>query len=147
MNPDTVVPQPVKKQALRTVAAKVPTEREVHYEVKRAYEAVGCFVANLAQGYRPGGKRHATTRQTKGIPDLYIIPPLRFDHAVRYPDTPYGRRYGRLQPWWMEVKRPGGKQSLDQKAFQVMCDERGVGYVLGGVAEALDYMRKIGLIL
>lgn len=108
----------------------VQTERQVQERVKATYKAVGCLVANFSQGWRPGGKRHATTRQTKGIPDLYVFPPV-----------------GRGHPFWHETKRPGGKQSPEQVQWQFECAKRDVGYVLGGVDEALAYLRRLGLVV
>lgn len=106
-------------------------ERNVQRDVKAVYEACGCNVANFSQGYRPGGRRHGTTRQTKGIPDLYVFPPL--GHYQR-------------TPFWHETKRAGGKQSLEQRAWQLACMTRGVDYVLGGVNEAIAHLRHIGLL-
>lgn len=125
-----------------TARAFVPTEAQVQERVKAVYRAVGCVVASFSQGWRPGGKRHATTRQTKGIPDLYVFPPVRYREpfdGCRVPVTP-------LAPFWHETKRPGGKQSPEQLAWQRECEARGVGYVLGGVDEALAYLRLIGLV-
>lgn len=116
--------------------APLPTERQVQQRVVATYEAVGCLVANFAQGYRPGGRGHATTRQTKGIPDLYVFPPRRLAF----------RADGNVDPFWHEVKRPGGVQSPEQKRWQEECENRGVGYVLGGVNEALAYLRKLKLV-
>jgi hypothetical protein len=114
------------------------SERDVQKSVVGAYEAVGCIVANFSQGYRPGGRRHGTTRQTKGIPDLYVFPPLSVTYAR------HGSRDGR--PWWHEVKHPGGDQSPEQVTWQRRCEDRAVGYVLGGVDEALAYLWRIGLV-
>jgi hypothetical protein len=113
-------------------------EREIQRQVKAAYEACGCFVANFSQGYRPGGKRHATTRQTKGIPDLYVFPPVR---EVRGPLAGHATVY--LAPWWHETKRPGARQTAEQRTWQMRCEQRGVAYVLGGVAEAAEHLRKV----
>ena len=99
----------------------VPLEKGVQYDVKRAYEAVGCFVANFSQA--------RASKQTPGIPDFYVSPPLL-----------------RGAPWWHEVKRPKGKQSVQQRAWQQMCEVRHVAYVCGGVQEALEHLREIGVI-
>ncbi len=50
-------------------------EDAVQRAVRTLYEAYGGEWYNLSQGYRPGGKRHATTRQSKGLPDLWVFFP------------------------------------------------------------------------
>ena len=41
---------------------------------------------------------------------------------------------------WIEVKKPGEKQSDDQIKFQGICEKHGVSY---GVAHSLDEARKL----
>ena len=50
-------------------------EETVQTSVTRLYEAYGGDVYDLSQGYRPGTKKHATTRQTPGLADLWIFFP------------------------------------------------------------------------
>jgi len=126
-----------------TTTVPAPREADVQRDVKAAYEACGCVVANFSQGYRPGGRRHGTTRQTKGIPDLYVFPPLRRDQAVA---AQAGHPVLYLAPWWHETKRPGGEQTLEQTEWQRRCQQRGVAYVLGGVAAAVVHLRAIGVV-
>lgn len=116
----------------------VPVSREaaVQHDVKAAYEKFGCFVANFSQGYRPRGG----TRQTPGIPDLYVFPPLREEQRQAGHPAVY------LAPWWHETKSAVGKQSLEQIEWQRRCAQRGVAYVLGGVADAIAHLRRIGLV-
>lgn len=112
---------------------KPPLEREVQRRVVALYKSAGCTVYSLSQGYRPGGAGHGTTRQTKGLPDLYVFPPSH--HAVRG-----------VSPWWHEVKRPGGKQTPEQREFEDLCfNTLAVDYVLGGYREALAYLIRQGL--
>lgn len=73
-------------------------EKDVEREIVKALSKMGFFVSTLSQGYRPGGRRHATTRQTKGIPDLY------FQHP----------RHG---TGWLEVKGPETPVTSDQRAW------------------------------
>lgn len=75
------------------------TEKDVQRQVKKVLALYGFTVSDFSQGYRPGGRRHGTTRQTKGIPDIYAQHPIL---KVRL---------------WIEVKRPGGKVSPDQAAW------------------------------
>lgn len=119
------------------------SEAAIQRDVKAAYEAVGCFVANFSQGYRPGGRHHGSTRQTEGVPDLYVFPPLRGADVAA---LTVGHVAVRLQPWWHETKRPGAKQRLGQIEWGHRCRDRGVGYVLGGVAEAVEHLKRIGLV-
>lgn len=119
----------------------------VQQRVVAIYRAAGASVCNLAQGYRPGGHRHGTTRQTKGLPDLYIFLPRR-----------------RLA-WWHEVKAPDRfdlafehmtvearaalyrrKQSPEQVLFELRCGECQVPYLLGGALEAHAFLQTIGVI-
>lgn len=85
----------------------------------------GIHVYNLSQGYRPGGPRHATTRQTKGLGDLYCLWP---EHRLS---------------WWVETKRLGGKQSPEQVIFQRVNSECGIEVVVGGLKEAVAHVERI----
>lgn len=114
------------RAALRT--DRRPLEHEVQQRVKAVYRAAGCYVANLSQGYRPGGRRHGTTRQTRGLPDLWVMCDRR------------------RAAWWHEVKRPGGKQTPEQIHFQLLTLSCGIPYVLGGVPEAIAQLRSLGLV-
>lgn len=82
----------------RETPTPIPTTTEAHVQLAcdRLMQKLGFFVVKFDQGYRPGGRRHGTTRQTKGIPDrLYL-------HEKK-----------RLQ-LWREMKAPGKKLSPDQ---------------------------------
>lgn len=48
-------------------------EDVVQRSVVKLYQAYGGQVYNLSQGYRPGPRRHATTRQSEGLPDLWVF--------------------------------------------------------------------------
>lgn len=84
-----------------------PSEAAIQKHVKFALAVYDYQVYDLSQGYRPGGKRHASTRQTPGIGDLYAI------HEA----------WGDL---WMEVKRPGGRLTAHQEEFQRRAQAAGV---------------------
>lgn len=47
-------------------------ESDVQKAIKAALKAKKFQVIDTSQGFRPGGKRHGTTRITKGTPDLYV---------------------------------------------------------------------------
>lgn len=98
-------------------------EREVQHDVVKLYEDLGCVVARLSQ-YR-------ASRVVEGLPDLLVFPPLRARSAG---------------PFWHEVKTPSGKQSPAQLEWQRLCEARGVVYVVGGTAAAIDQLRAIGLV-
>lgn len=118
-------------------------EKDVQTRVTRLLKACGGKVYNLAQGYRPGGNRHGTTRQSKGLPDLFVFFPA-WQRAV-----------------WFEVKRRNDKWGLDnvepsvrdkyyrglqrpeQAAFEALCADTGVWYVLGGVEEARELIDRL----
>lgn len=96
------------------------TEKQVAYQVRRLYEAVGCTVYSTSQA-RP-------SRVAKGLPDLYVVHP-------------------RIGGWWHEVKREGGRQSPGQVAFQQEMQRCGVAYVLGGLAEAQAFLHTKGIVV
>jgi len=96
-----------------------PLEKQVAYRVGKLYAGVGCSVYSTQQT-RP-------SRQAIGLPDFWVMHP-------------------RLGGFWHEVKREGGKQSPGQVDFQQRCAAAKVDYVLGGVDEAQDYLRRRGLL-
>jgi hypothetical protein len=113
----------------------------VQAQVIDVYELVGCSVARVAQSYRRGTRRNPGT---PGIPDLYVFPPLG---KAEFRATEVGHAALILAPWWHETKSSTGKQRLEQRAWELACLTRGVAYVLGGVREALDHLRKLGLVV
>lgn len=48
-------------------------ESDVQKAIKRILEVSKFTVIDTSQGFRPGGKRHGTTRITLGTPDLYCF--------------------------------------------------------------------------
>jgi hypothetical protein len=105
---------------------RAPREKDVKRGVVKFLRDIGCHVYNLDQGYRPGGRRHATTRQTKGLPDLFAV----------WPRSPGGSLV-----FWIEVKRPGGRRSTEQVQFAARVMAAG-GVVLC-VWETADVVRFI----
>lgn len=76
------------------------TEAETQRAIKLALGALGFEVAaDTSQGYRPGGRRHATTRITKGVPDLYV------------------RHRERRVRGFLEVKGKETRVTLEQRAW------------------------------
>jgi len=105
---------------------KPPLEKEVQRRVVALYKSAGCFVYVLSQGYR---HERGGTRQTKGLPDLYVFPP----------------GCSLALPWWHEVKRPGGKPSPEQVEFNARCEARGVYCLIGGYRQALEHLLFLDL--
>lgn len=48
-------------------------EERVQAQCTELYQLHGGFVYDLSQGYRPGIGKHATTRQTSGLGDLWVF--------------------------------------------------------------------------
>ena len=104
----------------------LPLEKHVQKAVADLFSQVGGIVNNLSQGYRPGGRRHGTTRQSKGLGDLYVQFPVKG-----------------VALWW-ETKRQGGTQTEDQRKFQWRNEACGVPSGCGGVPEAVEMLKRLG---
>src|SRR6187455_1777040 len=76
-----------------------------------------------------GRNQDQGTRQTPGIPDLYVLLPPS--------PTPYPQPGTPSVAIWIEVKGRGGTLSLDQLAFREHCQRAGHAYILGGVDEVI----------
>jgi hypothetical protein len=118
-------------------------ESAVQNAVKEIFQLYGADIYDLSQGYRPGGKRHGTTRQSKGLADLYVFFP-RWQTAI-----------------WFEVKKRPDEWPLNgvessvrrefyrkvqtdhQMVFETHCAACGVRYLLGGLEEALEYVTEM----
>lgn len=95
------------------------TETDAQREIKRALARLGFYVSDLSQGYRPGGKRHGTTRITKGVPDLYFQHPV---HGVGWlevkgEDTPVTDDQ---RKWHAQERHSGGKVAVVRSASDAM---------------------------
>jgi len=75
---------------------------------------------------------HFGTRQTPGLPDLFVfLPPL--------PDTPY------RQVLWIEVKTPLGKLRAAQRVFRALAEEaNGLRYLVGGIDDLIALLEQGG---
>ena len=121
-------------------------EAQVQKRVVATYKAAGGAVCSFSQGFRPGGKRHGTTRQTKGIPDLLVFLPRRrlaFFQEVKAPDQVRQLLLPAVER--MTIYRR--KQTREQHLFEQFCGECRVHYVLGGVEEAESFLQTLGIIL
>jgi len=148
------------------------TEDDVQRVVASFYAKVGGRVYDLSQGYRPGPKRHATTRQTPGLGDLWVFFPLlgaimwhetkvlhwsdlsKSDRDLLREQDPRMKReffdtilYQRGLDLLGDDRRRfryEDKQSPEQKGFEYLCHATGkASYVLGGMTEARVYFESI----
>ena len=94
------------------------SETDVQARCKKRYRAVGCKVWDTSQ------KRRALI--TPGLPDLLVF------------------HVGKQAFWFHEVKHKA-PQTDEQQKFQRACEACGVKYLLGGVEEATDHLRELGL--
>lgn len=94
------------------------------------------------KAYVKGGHRkrgdYQGTMQTPGIPDLDVFLPAR---------TVGGGR-GVVGPLFafVEAKRAGGRQSPEQKAYQQLCRERDIAYVLGTYDAFVAWLVGLGYV-
>ena len=104
------------------------TEAQVQTSIKGLWRNIGGFVNDLSQGYRPGGRRHGTTRITKGVADLYL------------------QHTGRDVALWWETKRPGeeGGQTPEQAEFERRNKACGVASGHGGMPEFVATLQRLG---
>ena len=84
------------------------TEHEVQTGIRKLARAIGFHVTDFSQGYRPGGPRHATTRQTPGVPDLLLMHPSR------------------QVALFVECKRLGGSLSKAQREWHQIAEQSGL---------------------
>lgn len=100
-------------------------EKSVERRCIELYRTLGCVVYKTSQPQRPVGV-------SKGIPDLLVF---RADCTCDVPEL-----------WFHEVKPTDelelaeAKQSDEQGAFEALCGEAGVTYLLGGVGTAARFL-------
>ena len=107
-------------RAALLVNVDLSRETDVQRAVMRVYQAFGCEVRRFNEGRR--------TRISEGWPDLMVFCPQKGLH------------------WAHEVKVPGGLQSSEQTVMEMLARRSGLEYVLGGIHEAQEQLRKVGLI-
>lgn len=115
-----------------------PVQREKHEQaaIVQLLRSIGAAVYVLGTR-RPAGKpcptcgtfvpEHQGTRQTPGLPDLYVVLPRR--------DSAYAR-----DPLWIEVKAAAGRLSEEQQTFQTLADLGRVGHVVGGIDAVIAWL-------
>lgn len=94
----------------------VPLEAGVYEAVVALLTLAGCKVYRLSQV--------RASRQSPGIPDLYV--------------------FGPTTGAWFEVKRPGGRLRPEQREFRERCEARRIEHVVGGVDEAKRLLLRWG---
>lgn len=104
------------------------SEKEVEHQCDQLMLQLGWRIVRFSMA--------RATRQTFGIPDRRFYPP---QPEYKRPSTVMRRAF------WMEVKRPGGKQSEHQRKFQAMVEADGEDYVLGGIPELVQYLNDKGI--
>jgi hypothetical protein len=101
-------------------------ERDVQRAVVHVLETFGCRVISLRSLH---SAKKGRPKQMRGVPDLKV----------------YQRQQRRT--FWFEVKRSGEQLSEDQEAFRRIAQECGETYVWGGVHEAQEHLKAIGLLV
>ena len=91
-----------------------PTEKAVQAAVKDLLRQMSVEVWDTSQPF--------AAKITPGVPDLLCICSKR-------------------GVFFVECKRPGGKQTPAQRGFQAACEVAGTPYVLGGVDEVAEFLR------
>ena len=93
------------------------SESQVQVAIVRALSQLGFLVIHVPNQATRGRQRYSGL--LPGAPDLIVI--------------------GKGRIWFLEVKKPGGKQSQAQIIVQRLIEERGFGYyVVHSVEEALS---------
>lgn len=77
---------------------------------------------------RPKGDSHGT-RQTPGIPDVWVFLPAP---ALR-PSAP-------PSSLWIEVKAVGGRMRPEQVEFKALCRRVGIAHVHGGLDDVIAFL-------
>ena len=98
-----------------------PLEKSVQRDIVTMLEGLGCTVRRLG-----GAKRRTTT--AAGLPDLYVFCPRK------------------RCAFWFEVKAAWGRLSPEQQAFRDLCSMCGVIHGMGGMQDARDLCRALGIL-
>lgn len=95
------------------------SEKSIQHWCAQMFKAAGCLVYSLSQA--------RASKQSPGLPDLYVLVPRR------------------ATAFWFETKSAKGRQSEAQAAFQKACEACGVRYVMGGMDEARAMLTELRL--
>lgn len=96
-------------------ALPVATEKQVQHAIKKFLDQIGCAVYDTSQPFRAA--------ITPGVADLVVFHPTR-------------------GMFFVECKKPGGRQSPPQRVFERQCFGAKVPYVLA--TSVLDVARFLG---
>lgn len=121
-----------------------PTEAETQKAVMEYLAASRIFAFRLNTAAVKVEKRFFRAHSLgKGAADVVAMPrSLRVQSAngrILYIDGPPA-------VWWIEVKRPGGKQSPEQKSFQVKVEAQGQNYLLvESIDQVIEWVKELRL--
>jgi hypothetical protein len=101
-------------------------EVEVQRAVVRVLETFQCHVISFRSLHAAKKTRPS---QARGVPDLKVYVPQK------------------RTAFWFECKRPGEVLSEDQRRFKLLAEQCQEAYAWGGVHEAQEQLRKIGLLV
>lgn len=116
-------------------------EKDVQRAIVDYLKAEKIPVFRMNSGDRFGehnGKKWRIKGHEPGTPDLLAAPSVTMGDAVGCSGFDV-RAY-----LWIEVKRPGGKQSPEQKNFEKFCSEHDMLYLLAdSVEKVIDFLKTL----
>jgi hypothetical protein len=120
---------------------RAPLEKVIQRQIRTAALTIGGTVMTLGRPARADDV-HKGTRQTPGLPDLYIFLP----QAVR--DAPHSCFQWPAHTLWVEVKRAGTRdtRSKAQKDFAALCAATKTPYLWGDLDTFLHYLLERGYV-
>lgn len=126
-----------------------PTEAETQKAILEVLTAHHIFAFRLnTAGIKVDQRFFRAHSLGKGAADILAFPrSLRIPAHVTHSDLGLSTRWigGAPSVWWIEVKRPGGKQSAEQRTFQQSVECEGHHYLLvDSVDQILDWVKKYG---
>lgn len=111
-------------------------EAQVRRAVLTWYRVMGAWAGDFEQGYRPdhcpscGTHLNHSTRVPKGTPDVYVVVPRGIPLVE-------GSR-------WVECKSAKGRQTGEQKEWELRCQEAGILYLLvRSVEDVVDFETRL----
>lgn len=129
-----------------------PTESETQKAVMEALAAHRIFAFRLNTAAVKVDKRFFRAHSLgKGAADIVALPRSLRVPAPDADGFPARAATGMMRwidgapaVWWIEVKRPGGKQSAEQKSFQVAVESEGQNYLLvESVDQILEWIKSL----
>lgn len=102
-------------------------------------EKIPCWRMNSGDRFGSyNGKKWRIKGHEPGTPDLLAAPEVTLGDSIGCSGF-LTRAY-----LWIEVKRPGGKQSVEQKNFEQFCKEHDMLYIVAtSVDEVRDFVKSL----